>query len=397
MNTFTLAFKNIKGSSFRSIVIFLCVMGVAGFLVTTTLIIRGAEHSLNVGIERLGADIIVVPEGAETKVETALLMGKPTNVWMPESKMAEIAKVPGVQTVSPQVYLKSLYGAACCSVWEMFMVVYDPQTDFTIKPWLEKQLGRALAQGEVVGGSNILVPPGERFITLYGYNLTLKSNIEATGTGIDQTLFMTMETARAMAASSVTTAENTLEIQPNQISAVMIKVTPGADTHKVALQILLDVLGVVPLESPNLFGEFRHQMTGLLWGFVMIMIIFWILSAILIGLVFSMAANERRREIAVVRALGGTRFFVFRTILSEAALLALGGALVGILLAAFGVYLFRDFITGSLGMPFLFPDLPSFLILVGAGAGFALGTVTLSALLPALRASRHQPAIAMRE
>mgnify|MGYP003350589757 CR=1 FL=1 len=37
-----------------------------------------------------------------------------------------------------------------------------------------------------------------------------------------------------------------------------------------------------------------------------------VVTAMLIGLVFSMAANERRREIAVLRALGATRFFVFR-------------------------------------------------------------------------------------
>ena len=82
MNVISLALRNIRGSTFRSAVVFLCVMGVAGFLVATTLIIKGAENSLNVGIER--------PEGAETRVETALLMGKPTKVWMSEVKMDEV-------------------------------------------------------------------------------------------------------------------------------------------------------------------------------------------------------------------------------------------------------------------------------------------------------------------
>lgn len=398
MNILGLAVRNIKGSRFRSVVIFLCVMGVAGFLLATTLIIRGAEHSLNVGIERLGADIIVVPEGTETKVETALLMGKPTNVWMNEDKLADIAKVPGVAAVSPQVYLKSLYGASCCAVSEMFLVVYDPQTDFTLRPWLEKNLGgRELAKGEVIGGSYVFVPPGERFIRLYGYNLTLKGNLEATGTGIDQTMFLTLETARDMAKSSLTTAESPLEIPDNSISAVMVKVAPGIDRHKVALQILLDTTGIVPLESPNLFGQFRQQMTGLLWGFVVIMVIFWVLSAVLIGLVFSMAANERRREIAVLRAIGATRSFIFRSILTEAGLLALIAGILGIIFAALGVYLFRDFITSSLGMPFLFPDVPSFVLLISIGTGIVLGTVLLAALLPAMRLSKQEPAVAMRE
>jgi putative ABC transport system permease protein len=104
MHLIWFSFKNIKGSGFRSLAIFLAVMGVAGFLLATTLIITGAQNSLNSGLKRLGADILVVPAGAETKVETALLMGKPTNVWMPKENLSEVANIPGVQVVSPQVY-----------------------------------------------------------------------------------------------------------------------------------------------------------------------------------------------------------------------------------------------------------------------------------------------------
>jgi putative ABC transport system permease protein len=397
MNLFKLTINNIKGSAFRSIIIFTCVLGVSSFLLGTTLVISGAQNSLNVGIQRLGADILVVPEGTETKVETALLMGKPTSVWMPSSKLDEIATTPGVAAVSPQIYLQSLYGAPCCAVSEMFLVVYDPATDFTVKPWLDKELGRPLATGEVIGGSYIFVPEGQDYITLYGYHTFLVGNLGATGTGIDQTMFMSKDTAEAMAASSISTAVSPLVIPQDEISEVMVKIVPGADRHRVALDILSNVLGVVPLESPNLFGQFRHQMTGLLWGFVAIMIGFWALAAILIGLVFSMAANERRREIAVLRAMGATRSYVFRSVLTEAGLLAFAGAVIGVLLGAFFIYLFRDYVTSSLGMPFLFPDLGSFLLLVGAGTAFILLTVTLAALLPAYRVSRMEPAIAARE
>ncbi len=166
MQLIRLALKNIMGNSFRSVAIFLAVMAVAGFLLATTIIIKGAEYSLDSGLKRLGADVLVVPAGAETKVETALLMGKPTNVWMPRENLDAVARIPGVESVSPQIYLSSLYGAACCSVSEMFMVVFDPATDFTVTPWLVKNLGRSLDKGEVVGGDYIFVPAGERCIRL---------------------------------------------------------------------------------------------------------------------------------------------------------------------------------------------------------------------------------------
>jgi putative ABC transport system permease protein len=392
-----LALKNIRGSSFRSLAIFLAVMGSAGFLVATTLIITGARYSLDSGLKRLGADILAVPAGAEAKVESALLMGKPTNVWMPGDNLRTVADIPGVETVSPQIYLSSLYGAACCSVSEMFMVVYDPQTDFTIAPWLKKNLGRGLAKGEVIGGNYIFVPQNEKYIRLYGYDLTLKGNLEPTGTGIDQTLFMTLETALDMAKSSLTSAEEPLKVNSGDISTIMIRVSPTADTHKVALQILRDTQGIVPIESPNLFGTFRNQMNGLLWGFFALTVIVWGLAVVLIGIIFSMAANERRREMAVLRAVGATRTFIFSSILAEAALVALGGAISGIAVASLGLFVFKDWIAESLKMPFLFPAVPAFIGLFSAGVTLAIVTVTLAALVPAMRLSKSELAIAMRE
>jgi putative ABC transport system permease protein len=397
MQIIKLALKNLRGNSFRTLVIFLAVMGVAGFLLATTLIIKGAEYSLDSGLQRLGADILVVPAGAENKVETALLMGKPTNVWMSKDNLKSVSAVAGVQSVSPQIYLSSLYGAACCAVSEMFMVVYDPATDFTLTPWLENNLKRPLAKGEVIGGSYISTPEGEKYIKLYGYNLTLKGNLAPTGTGIDQTLFMTQETAQTMADSSIITAEQPLQINANQISTIMVRVNPAADVHRVALTILRETRGMVPIESPNLFGTFRNQMTGLLWGFFAITVVVWIIAMILIGLIFSMAAHERRREMAVLRAIGASRGFIFRSVLAEAIVLALIGSVMGIAAAALGIYLFKDWLAESLKMPFLFPSLPSFIGLFGVGVAVAIVMVTLAALIPAVRMSRQELAIAMRE
>lgn len=397
MHVIRLALKNIRGSGFRSLAIFLAVVSMTGFLLATTLIIAGARYSLDSGLERLGADILVVPQGAEIKIETALLMGKPVDVWMPRSNIQKIAALPGVEAVSPQIYLASMFDSPCCAVSEMFIVVYDPETDFTIAPWLESNLGRSLAKGEVIGGNYIFVPEDSQYIRLYGYDTDLVGILEPTGTGMDQTLFMTLETALEMANSSQTTALMKLNIDPDSISTLMVKTRPEVDPHRIAIQIYNETEGMVPIESPNLFGTFRSQMNGLLWGFFAVTIIVWAVTMILTGIVFSMAANERRREMAVLRAVGATRSFIFRSVLTEAALLALGGAVTGIALAASGLYIFSDMIAGSLKMPFLFPSISSFAGLFSMGVILAIVSVALAALIPALRLSRQELAIAMRE
>jgi len=155
-----LALKNIRGSAFRSWVVALSAFLVASFALGTALIVHGAEDSLHLVTSRLGADIVVIPEGTEAKIESALLMGATTRAWMPIDRLEQIAAVPGVQAVSPQLYLSTLIDAACCSVSDMFMVAYDPQTDFTIEPWLKSKLGEGLKLGEAVGGQYLFVPEG---------------------------------------------------------------------------------------------------------------------------------------------------------------------------------------------------------------------------------------------
>jgi putative ABC transport system permease protein len=227
--------------------------------------------------------------------------------------------------------------------------------------------------------------------------VTLKANLEPTGTGLDQSMFLTFDTAYDIARLSQTQAESPLKIPPDSISAALIKVKPGGDPHAVAVQILQHVPGVTPIESANLFQSYRKQMTGLLRSIVVILGVTWGLSVVLIGLVFSMAANERRKELGVIRALGATRGFVFRSLLTEASILALLGGAIGIGLALLAIYLFRNLIMVSLDIPFLLPSTIPLLIQIGVGLLLALISVNLAALLPAYKISRQDPAIAMRE
>lgn len=397
MNLARLALKNMAGSAFRSTVVFLCAMVVAGFALATVLLVHGAQQSLQLVLERLGADIVVVPEGAQAEVETALLMGRPTEALMPAELVAKIGARPGVAAASPQLYLASLDNAACCAVSRMFMMIYDPRTDFTVTPWLKKRLGHPLGLGQVVGGTYVFVPEGEENIRLYGYHLSLKGNLEPTGTALDQTIFLTMETARDMARISRTLAVQPLKVPEGSVSAALVKLAQGADRNAVAVDLLQNVPGVAPIQSLNLFQAFRRQITGLLKGMLAVLGTTLFLSLLLIGLVFSMAANERRREIAVLRALGATQGAVSASLLLEAIFLALAGACVGIGLASLAIFLFRDLIVRSLAMPFLFPSVSALALLIGGGMTVALAGVTLAALLPAVRISRQEPALAMRE
>jgi putative ABC transport system permease protein len=397
MNVLKIALRNARGNPLKSAAVFLCVFGVAAFLVATLLVITGAQGSLDRGLERLGADILVLPTGAEDKMESALLLGSPIKMWMPEVNLNKVAGVEGVAQASPQIYLQSLLGAHCCAVSEMFVVVFDPKTDFSVTPWLKEKLGRDLTTGEVIGGTHVFLPEGDKYIRLYGYDLTLMGTLEPTGIGIDSTMFMDLETAKAVSQTSLQAAEAPLEVPTGLISSVLVKVAPGADPHKVAIEIERRIQGVAAVESPDLFGSFREQMLGLLGLLVVMIVLAYLLSTVTIGMVFSMAAHERRREMAVLRATGATPFFVFRTLWTEAALLALAGSVAGVFCSSLLIFVLRDYIAASLHMPFLFPSFGVFVGLVATTLALALLTVSIAVFLPAYRISRQEPALAMKE
>ena len=140
----SLALRNMAGNELRSWLLGLCAFCIAAFAVTTVLVVHGAQESLRLAADRLGADVVVVPRGAETQVDGALLMGTVSKTWMPSADVARIAAIRGVAVASPQVYLESLSHASCCAVSHMFIVAYDPQTDFTVEPWLHQELGGEL-------------------------------------------------------------------------------------------------------------------------------------------------------------------------------------------------------------------------------------------------------------
>ncbi len=195
-----LALHNLADNELRSWLLGLCALCIAAFAVATVLVVHGAQESLRLAADRLGADVVVVPRGAETQVDGALLMGTVSKTWMPSSDVARIAATRGVAVASPQVYLESLSHASCCAVSHMFIVAYDPRTDFTIEPWLHQELGGELGLEQAVGGCDVTVPVNHN-IMLYGYTMWLRGKLEPTGTNLDQSLFITLPTAYAMAAA----------------------------------------------------------------------------------------------------------------------------------------------------------------------------------------------------
>jgi putative ABC transport system permease protein len=279
----------------------------------------------------------------------------------------------------------------------MYLVAYDPATDFVLDPWLEHDPIGHLRLGEAIGGATVSAPDGDQYINVFGYPLRLIRTLQETGGDVDQVLFVSFDTAQAILEEVQSQPKPAFEIAPESISTAMVKVRLGYDPHEVAVSILEQVPSVIPVESTGFFQTQRGQMVGLLRIVLILGVLTWVLAVLFMGLVFSLAANERRREIGMLRALGATQTLVLKTLLLEGAVLALSGGAAGIGLAVSAAGLFQEQIARLLDIQIALPPLLLLIGLAAAGLVLALVSVTVAAWIPAVRLSRQEPALTMRE
>ena len=350
--------QNLKRKPYRSLAVVLFVMIAAASLFATTLLLRGVQNSLEVGVARMGADLIVVPRGEQVSAQEAFIVGQPTTFYMPDHIQQAIAALPGVAQASPQVFVKSLANASCC-VGEFFLVSFDPQTDFTIAPWLTTHLGRAMQSNEIIVGDRILLRSGETAM-FFG------TPFKVVGT-----------------------------LEPAQISTVLVKVQAGTNPRDIA-ETIDNRLGAQAITTSQMIASVGRQMTSLLSIIFVAIAALWLMALLAIGLVFTLIVNERQRELGLLRAMGARSGFVFRLMLGEATLLTGIGGTVGVISSGILVMSFQGLLEQRLKIPFLFPAISEMAALSVSLIVLALLSGALACFQPAFRISRMEPYLAIR-
>lgn len=141
----------------------------------------------------------------------------------------------------------------------------------------------------------------------------------------------------------------------------------------------------------EVFEEYTREINGIL-NFVSYFVGAIVALAATIGAANSLYAivDGRRRELAVLRAVGFNGLPIVASVISESILLALPGALIGALVAWL---LFNGLLASPFGASFHMAVTPSLALL---GLGWALGIGAIGGLLPALRAARVPVTVALR-
>ncbi len=395
MNIPYIALKNLKRKLTRTWLLFAIVAVVSCTLFTATLFLKSINNALKIGTYRLGADILVVPENAAAKAQTALLSGEPTQFLMDRSVLDQVRKIEGVKAATPQLFIKPT-SFTCCFNVDVFLVAFNPETDFTVKPWLQKNLNRKLGINEIITGRSVPVIMGD-MIPFFGTNFRVAGTMEPTGMDFfDRAVFMSLDAAYKMAEDSKTKAIQPLDIGRDKISTVLVQVNDDVTPDRVAVRIEYAISGVKALVSDKVISTVRNQLSGLIRAIIIISIVLWFIVLLIMAFAFYMIVNERRREIGLLRAIGANKNHISAILLAEASLLSAGGGVSGVVLG-FGLLLsFKDLMLHYLKLPYLFPSTADLTVLIAGAIVFSLATGLLSALLPSLAVLNMEPYEAIR-
>jgi putative ABC transport system permease protein len=381
MTIFHVALKNLKRKATRTWLLFAIVAVVTCTLFSATLFLKSINNALRIGTYRLGADILVVPESAETKAKSALLSGEPTQFLMDRSVLDQVKKVDGVKNATAQLFLKPT-SFTCCFNVDVFLVAFDPETDFTVKPWLVRHLNRSLGKNEIIVGRSVPVIAGDR-IPFFGTTFAVAGSMEATGMDFfDRTVFMSMDAAYAMAEASKTKAIQPIEIGPNQISTVLVQTNDDITPDRVAIRIEHNVSGVKALVSDTVINTVRTQLKGLINAILLISVVLWLIVLLIMAFAFYMIINERRRELGLLRAMGANKLHIATLITMESALLSGAGGAVGVGAGFAMLVSFKGLMLHYLKLPYLFPAPVELVSLTAFALALAILTGMLAALLP---------------
>jgi len=389
-NLSTLAIKNIKRKKFRT--------GILAFSITliVAVLVFGFSFIINVTLgikrtsERLGSDLIVVPVGARGYAEEVLLESKVKSFYMDKDIVNRVKNVEGVNRVTYQTYLTTIQGL-CCDVPEATVVAFNQESDFIITPWLQKAIGRGLQKNEAIVGSESFLNMGLGLMeaVLFGTRFKVLGALEKSGTGLDNAIFISDENITEVLKRGKS------PLKPEQISIIFVKVKEGFDPYAVGRNIEGEIVEVDVVTRSDIGKDLINTMKDINMIFSITVLMASVLSVLLAWAIFSAIANERLREVGIMRAIGAKESHILRLFFSEVLIIGVIGSFCGVMLGTMiSLMLVKSFtLLNNLPVGLTISDR----ILIGV-SGLVLGTgiCVLGALLPIQRIKKLEPLVVIK-
>ncbi len=333
------AVKNLKRKAFRTAVLVVSIGLLVSILVFGASFLLSVSSTLEKAVNRLGADVLVVPTGARDYAEEVLLETKTKAFYMDKGIVERVRNVEGVQDITYQTYMTTVFGL-CCDIPPATVVSFNHDTDFIVNAWLDKSLGRKLKKNEAIIGYEAYDNLGLYDVSsslLFGVKFSLVGVLDKTGTGLDNAIFMSDENIDEVIS------RGKAGLKPNTISVIFVKVKNGYDPLQVSRNIEGAIIEVDTIERNDMGKRIITSLKDIKNIFLITMILAFLLSAFLAWTVFSAIVNERSREVGIMKAMGARNADIVIMFSLEILILGFLGSIVGIVIGTYLSFSLSDF------------------------------------------------------
>jgi putative ABC transport system permease protein len=349
-----IALKNLRYQRFRTLILFILLTVTTIGLFFSSFLTESMSEGIIRTEQRIGADIIVVPDTYVSSIEDALFLGKPCTVNFEKDWMKKLNSVDGIKKVSSQLYLSSL-GSDCCDA-TIQLIAFDKNTDFTITPWLSKNAVSKLSNNEIIIGSNIKKHIGDT-ITFFGRKFTVADVMDESGMGYDSCAFITYESDYEIAKDPL--YKNILPFKGDErISMVLLDVKQGYELSEVKKEII-DKYGkedIAVFTTSELLTNFSNNLKNIKVYGTLFKILFIILAVSSLYAIFTLSIYLRRREFGSMLSIGITKRKIRQMLIWEMFYIALLASVTGIGVVCAITIPFHMQIKNILNIPYLLPE-----------------------------------------
>lgn len=393
-----LPLANLRRKPFRTTALVIVVTMLTVAFYGGSLLSMNLKAGLNSMQERMGADLMVTPQNTKTEAEALLTDGSASTFYFTNDIETQVAEADGIEELTVQTYISSL-AAACCDE-KVQIIGFNPDTDFVITPWISSQFDGTLERGQIIAGSGINVS-GNNTVKLYGHEFPVAAQLANTGTSLDNSVFVNMDTVPDVVGYSAKVGHPAIptEYADKAVSSVLIKVKEGYSAQQVASNIEkttgLEGLGYV--YPGGITATTKSSLNSIVKYVTLFVAVFWMMGLIVLIAVFSSAMNERKREFAAYRIMGADRATLVGIIVKESALIGVSGGVVGVAAASLAIFPFSTLIGKQLQLPYLQTNAWNVIGLIAVSLIFAVFTGVLASIATAVRLSTPETYLTLRE
>lgn len=385
-----IAWKTVSRKMFRNIILAAAVALLVSLLVFALLFNRAVNDDIEAASRKLGADIVLVPVDAMQRAEEFILESKKKEFYMDREVLDSVKELPEIKDATFQIYLETL-DSGCCGIVASQVIAFDPTTDFVVAPWF-RDTPPPLKEGEVYIGSYVHEYLGLiDTTTLFNHEVKVVGHLFETGTGLDNGVFM------RVADLDKITENLTGKYKPGNISIIFLKVKEGVDLDLVTDKIQLMHPNIGIMTRGSIGADVRTTLRDMMKVFSITIAISSALAVLLAWSTFTALANERRREVGILRAIGAHKSHIMKMFLTEAAIISLLGGVLGI---AIGNGLIHH-LAGNFNLLNKLGAYASISLLnvVYSIAAMLVGIAVclIGAAIPVIRLARLEPLLAIKE